>query len=669
MSVAQTIPYRPDIDGLRAISIVSVVLYHFGVPYFEGGFVGVDVFFVISGFLITSIVLAEIRGGHFSFARFYERRARRLLPTLAVVLLATFVAALVIMTPQDLAEFSDSLIHVLIFAANFFFADRGGYFDPSLDLAPLLHTWSLAVEEQFYIVWPLIAVTCFRFAPKRPRLVSLVLLAVSFAANVFIVEQDPLAAFYLPHTRVWELLAGCCLAFGARPPGRRSGHAAGLAGLALILFAVFTFDETTVFPGTAAVLPVLGAVLVLWSGQSASSIANRVLSLPPLAFVGLVSYAWYLWHWPMISLFRYNFERDPSAIEIVALIVASFALAVLCWNFVEQPVRRGLWWKPRARTLGASLATTAMLAALATASYASNGFIWRYSDAMFDLTRERLTMRSADHKCPRVTAKMVDDGDLCRLWETHDDATGILLWGDSHAGALRSVFRDMAHATDVAVTYIGEAACPPLIDAGRNRSGGRPEACLSLNAAVGKLLQERRFGDVVLAARWDYYAIGKGNAGTAKQHYLRDGQSTAPTLEENRAVMARGLRRTVEAIVASGARAWIVMEAPYAGFNVPNRAAHALMRGESEEEFFGLDAVEQKARAEFMTSLVAGLPVRVIDPSRSLCEGDRCLVFADGKPLYADDNHLSIYGADRLKPLLSDLFARHGDAAKLGGGS
>jgi hypothetical protein len=318
--------------------------------------------------------------------------------------------------------------------------------------------------------------------------------------------------------------------------------------------------------------------------------------------------------------------------------------------------------------LGASLATTAILAALATASYASNGFIRRYSDAMLDLTRERLTMRPGDHKCPRVTAKMVGDGDVCRLWETREDAPGILLWGDSHAGALRSVFRDMAQAADVEVTYVGEAACPPLIDAGRNRTG-QPEACLSLNAAVGKLLQEQHFDDVVLAARWDYYAIGKGNAGTAKQHYLRDAVSSAATLEENRAVLARGLRRTVEAIVASGARAWIVMEAPFAGFNVPNRAAHALMRGESEDVFFGLDAVEQKARAEFMTTLVAGLPVRIIDPSRSLCEGGRCLVFTDGKPLYADDNHLSIYGADRLKPLLDELFARHSNAARLGGGS
>ncbi len=221
--------YRPDIDGLRALSIIAVVLHHFKVPYFGGGFVGVDVFFVISGFLITGIVQAEIRKGDFSFARFYERRARRLLPTLAIVLSTTFVLAFVVMTPQDIEALSRSMFYALLFAANFFFAEQGGYFSTSLENAPLLHTWSLAVEEQFYIVWPILLLLIARMRPRSIVPITLLLLALSFVAAVALGDSQGSGAFFYPHTRAWELLAGCVLALhSAGAP--RSCRARELAG-------------------------------------------------------------------------------------------------------------------------------------------------------------------------------------------------------------------------------------------------------------------------------------------------------------------------------------------------------------------------------------------------------------------------------------------------------
>lgn len=656
-----TIGYRPDIDGLRAISIVSVVLYHFGVPHVEGGFVGVDVFFVISGYLITRLVLTDLRNGSFSFARFYERRVRRLLPTLATVLLATYAASLVIMTPQDFAELCKSAFYALIFAANLFFADQGGYFSPSLELAPLLHTWSLAVEEQFYIVWPLLVVLLFRYAPRRILAVAVLLLLASFAANLSVLQQKPIAAFYMPHTRVWELLVGCCLALGiAAAPRRIVADVAGVAGLALILSAVVCFDSRTQFPGVAAIVPVLGAALVIWSGQSGPSLAGRILTLPLPVFVGLVSYAWYLWHWPMIALFRYQTERNPSAIETVALVIVSFGLAALCWRFLEKPVRHGAWWTPRPRVVASGLAASLSLMVLVAAGYASNGFISRYPQAMGELTRERLESRPKDLDCPRPTAARIAAGDVCYVWNAGNNAPGILLWGDSHAGSLTSIFRDMAEPAHVSVAFAGEAACAPLIGAGRKRRRGGPESCAELNVAVGNLLRERKFRDVVLVARWDYYAVGvPTNKGPwSEQHFLRDAQSINASLDENKAVITRGLRRTVEAIVASGARAWVVMEAPYIGFNVPNQMARHMMRGETVDTLLGSSVAERKARGAFMEDLVADLPVTVIDPATALCKTGRCLAVDRGKPLYYDDNHMSIYGAARLMPLLTELFSR-----------
>ncbi|MGE0024002.1 MAG: acyltransferase family protein [Hyphomicrobium sp.] len=653
-------PYRPDIDGLRALSIIAVVFYHFGVPAFDGGFVGVDVFFVVSGYLITGIVVSDIRAGRWSFQRFYERRARRLLPTLAIVLAATFAASFVITTPMDLGPVSKSMFYVLIFAANFYFARKGGYFDPSLDLAPLLHTWSLAIEEQFYILWPLLVVLVFLKAPRRLQAVALLLLVASFAANVLTVGEQPTVAFYFPHTRAWELLAGCVLALGAPALGRAAAHVAGIAGLALILFAVFAFDSEMTFPGFAAAIPVLGAALVIWSGQRTTSIAARFLATPPLVFVGLVSYAWYLWHWPMVVLFRYELQREPAGFEIAALVVASFSLAALCWKYVEQPVRFGTWWKPKRRALAAAATVAGAVIAVAAAGAASRGFLAFYPEAMSELTRERLTKRPREMACPPPTAASVAEDDLCLLWTAEDEAQpGMLLWGDSHARSLYTAFHDMAQSANVTLTYISESACPPLIGGGRLHRADATRSCLNLNSAVGDLLRRHKFTDVVLVARWDYYATGNAPLRpTPKQHYLEDAQSAETTLAENRAVIERGLTRAVEAIRASGARAWIVMEAPYVGFNVPQKVAFALMRGRSQDVLYGADSATQRMRATFMQELVGRLGANVIDPARLLCENGHCLAAENGKPLYFDDNHLSVHGAARVRPLLAEMFPR-----------
>jgi len=659
---AMGLRYRADIDGLRAVSILAVVFYHFGVPYFGGGFVGVDVFFVISGYLITGIVLAEQARGAFSFARFYERRARRLLPTLTIVLATTLAAGFLMMTPQDLEALSKSAFYTVAFTANLYFDSQGGYFGPNLELAPLLHAWSLAVEEQFYIAWPLLLVLTVRYAPKRLLPVAIALLAASLYANLAFVDTKPSAVFYRPQTRAWELLTGCVLAIGVPRLRGPLAHLAGVVGLALILLAVFAYTRDTQYPGAAAIVPVLGAALVIWSGQSAPSLVGRLLGAPPLVFVGLVSYAWYLWHWPMVALFRYQFEREPAAGEIAMLTLASFVLAAACWKFIEAPIRHGRWWKVRPRTLVAAVASSACVAAVAGVGYATDGFIDRYPPIMRELAREPLSTRPQDRPCKVETIRADVGGGFCHLWDASGGAPGILLWGDSHARALSPVFRDMGESADISVAFAGAAACPPLIGVGRVRSLGARDRCQRANASVAKALGEKRYTDVVLVSRWSIYTFDRDS--NRSVNYLHDDLSRASSESENHAVIERGLRRTIDAITASGARVWFVMEAPFVGYDTPNRLARLIARGEDPQTLYTQDVKRQRERTSFMRDLVPRLPVRVIDPAASLCDSNGCLSAADGKPLYFDDNHLSIYGAARIAPQLTELFSRNGAGIK-----
>ena len=499
-----------------------------------------------------------------------------------------------------------------------------------------------------------------RFGHGVLRAATLALLVASFAASVWVLGEKPIAAFFYPHTRVWELLAGCVLALGVPQGGPRVRAAAGLGGLAMILLAIGVYDAETPFPGAAAIMPVLGAALVIWSGAGSPARApvSRLLAWRPMVFVGLVSYAWYLWHWPMLVLYRYVAEREVTPLETTALIASSFALAVLSWRYLEQPVRHGLWWKPRGFALGSGAAVAAVLLAIAGAGYASHGFIQRHPGAVQDLARAKLMRTGDEPSCPRATAKDIAEGRVCTIWDAGDAQRTILLWGDSHASVLRNLVRDLARRANAGVVLITTPACPPLIGVGRYRAKAGREACEDVNNAVAKLLQRRQFSDVILAARWNYYALGAGGeeAPQGERHYIRDAMSGEASLDENRAALARNLMPTVAAVRASGARPWLVMEVPYVGYDVPNRLARSLIRGERDEALYGSESAEEAKRSAFMQRLVTGLPADIIEPAKRLCAGERCIAAEGSRALYFDDNHLSLAGAAYLEPLFAGLF-------------
>ena len=330
--------YRPEIDGLRALAVIPVILFHAGFKQFSGGFIGVDVFFVISGYLITSIILKEVENRTFSFASFYERRARRILPALFLVMLSCIPFAWLWMTPLELKAFATSVVSVCLFASNVIFWKQSGYFDTSAELKPLLHTWSLAVEEQFYILFPIFLLLIWRLGRSRTvRLIS-VLAICSLALSEYCSRFHPSFNFYWAPTRAWELLAGSLCTFVSFSHQRIISNCLSIGGVAAILISVGIFDENTPFPSFTALLPVVGTCLVLLFGLSGTLVA-RILSLRPVVGMGLISYSAYLWHQPLFAFARIRSLAGPSHALLLSLCASTVLLSYFSWKFVEVPWR------------------------------------------------------------------------------------------------------------------------------------------------------------------------------------------------------------------------------------------------------------------------------------------------------------------------------------------
>ncbi len=360
--------YRPDIDGLRAVAVLSVIAFHFGIFHLTGGFVGVDVFFVISGYLISSIVFSEVAGSRFSVIGFYERRIRRIFPALFAMLLVFSAFALAFFLPSELVDLSKSTLAATFSASNFYFWLHSGYFDVH-NPDPLLHTWSLAVEEQFYILFPIFLVLVRRFFAQWLRVSVVVLFAASLLSSAAVVIYSPATAFFMPHTRAWELLMGTMLSLGMFPEmkSRWLRNVATLAGLGMIACADLRYSGGTLFPGLSALLPCIGSALIIGAGESGRSAVYALLAWRPLVFVGLISYSLYLWHWPVLLVYQMGlvdlnseFDRhfgrllSVGRFEHMVILLVSFALAILSWRFVERPFRKG-----RLRLAGSQLFATA----------------------------------------------------------------------------------------------------------------------------------------------------------------------------------------------------------------------------------------------------------------------------------------------------------------------
>lgn len=374
--------YRQEIDGLRALAVLPVILFHAGFEMFSGGFVGVDVFFVISGYLITTIILSELEQGKFSIVNFYERRARRILPALFLVMLVCIPFAWFLLLPQDLLSFSKSLISTSAFISNIFFWSERGYFGATTELKPLIHTWSLAIEEQYYLLFPFFLMIIFRKKYLRNTALA-ALFVISFGLCIWLTPVHQDSAFFLLPTRFWELLVGSFVGiylFDFPKSNEASGEYLnqffGFLGLCLILFSVFYFDKETLFPGYSAFIPVLGTALIIVYGTSRTYV-GKILSLRVLVFLGLLSYSAYLWHQPFFSFLRHS-DIKLTATSSLFTVATTFLISYFTWKYVEQPWRGNVF---RRRIVFTFVLTGLLVfSSFGLLSVLNQGFVKRYSE-------------------------------------------------------------------------------------------------------------------------------------------------------------------------------------------------------------------------------------------------------------------------------------------------
>lgn len=439
--------YRAEIDGLRALAVVPVILFHTGFEQFGGGFVGVDVFFVISGYLITTLILADLRTGRFSLLDFYERRARRILPALLVVVLACIPFARMWLVPEDYVDFSRSVAAVATFSSNILFWRESGYFDTAAELKPLLHTWSLAVEEQYYIFFPLLLMFLWRFGRATVIAAILLIFLASFAVAEWGASHSPAGAFFLLPPRAWELLvgAGCAFFLIDRTPELRNPAArqAGLAGVAMILAAVVLYDAETPFPGKFALLPCIGTALVILFARQ-GTLAGKILAHPSLVGIGLVSYSAYLWHQPLIVFRRYT-TFELTALDRLALLVLTFVLAYLSWRFVERPFRnRAFLGRPQ--VLGASACALVALFALGFHGHLRQG----YPDRGVTLSDVSLAGYVADNRALREESwRPLRELSGSSTYSTDANAFDRTHWFDARENRIKLLLAGNSHSKDL----------------------------------------------------------------------------------------------------------------------------------------------------------------------------------------------------------------------------
>ncbi len=454
--------YRPEIDGLRTLAVVPVVLFHAGFQLFSGGFVGVDVFFVISGFLITSIIVKDLEQGTFTLRKFYDRRLRRILPALLFVLLCCIPFAWVWMIPDDFSLFSGSLVATILSVSNVFFYKQIDYFSPSAEDMPLLHTWSLGVEEQFYLFFPMILLAIWRLSRKRTFVAVLLISIVSFAWAEFAQRSNPMGAFYLLPSRAWELGAGALAALWVARRGQPSSNIASLLGIGMIAGPILFYNAKTPSPSAYILVPVIGTVLVLLC-TGAGTIAHRILTWRPFVAIGLISYSAYLWHQPLFAFARIRMIDHPHPLVFGVLSVAAFVLAYFSWRFVEAPFRRaGMDIFKEKRLLIGGAAALVSFVGFGAVGYAADGFPQRMpSQAQGAL---QASVDKGNYRVCLSHANMVaaESGGGCKIGQDKK-VIDFLVVGDSFASALADGI-DLAgkNAGLQGLLYIANS-CPPSV--------------------------------------------------------------------------------------------------------------------------------------------------------------------------------------------------------------
>lgn len=647
--------YRPEIDGLRALAVAAVVLYHAG-AVIPGGYAGVDVFFVISGFLIASIAMREVEGGRFRPLDFWERRVRRLLPAWFVAVALTSLAALVFLIPDHLADFGESLLAQPTLSANFHFWERTGYFEPESDWQPLLHTWSLAVEEQFYLFFPLLVPPLMKRGRRVASLAVLVLGLCSFALCLYTTPREPEFAFFLLPARIWELSLGIFLATRRPSVATSAPRLRGMlsaAGIAMIVSAFACFGDHTKFPGAAALLPCLGTALVIAANDRERTRTGDWLAARPAVWLGRISYPLYLWHWPCLAFLGYWSIDEPPIGATVGAVGLSLVLAWLTYRWIEAPVRQRHWFTTRPALLGVAAAAATLVAATGGIFFYTGGLPQRFPG----LSRFGLD----EIVRPKVaTIEQWDDrGGPPHLGDPDAPDPGLLVWGDSHALALTKLFDELGRRHGVKVTVAAMAGVAPV--PGTYPSARGADEMVHAERVL-ELIRRERFREVILIGKWPLYLTGRSDG--ELDRILRDADHRSDEPGEAIEVFLRRFPAELETLRLLGCRVTVMRSVPLQPHSVPEALARIVLRGE-DPEILARPAAEHRDRDrrvnEILDRAVDGSEAVLVDPLPWLTDEEGiCPMAEDGKALYRDRDHLSPYGSLRLAPLFEATFRELG---------
>ena len=623
-SSATSTPYRIDIQGLRGVAVLAVVLYHanFAIP---GGFVGVDVFFVISGYLITTIILRDIAQGSFTLGNFWKRRCLRILPALAATLLAVAITGWYWLLPVDLVKLGDSMVAQSAFAANFYFRRQLNYFQPSGDTLPLLHLWSLAVEEQFYLLMPLL----FGVTSKRSVLLRsmLAVCGLSLAASIYLTEGRPTFAFYLLPCRAWELLLGSLIAVSAPalPASKALREVIGVLGLALIAAAFVLCSHDTPFPGVYALLPCVGAALCLWIGADQYLNIFRALRCWPLVFFGDISYPLYLIHWPVFVFARYWAESEVTTSHYLMLIAGCVLASAAIFYFIEKPVRKGCRSVSISTVLITSSAVILCFLALGVSVSQSKGWPARFPAKVLELAE------TPGVSYPETDPQQASEMNFPRFGSPSAAVPSCLLWGDSHARDLVPAFDAAARHLSLNGAYLIEFGRAPIIDP-KNEGGLQSR----LAPYVMNWLENNGVRHVCLVGNWTSHIGAKG----AKP-------------------MERAMQQTLQALRKRGVDVTFVQSWPSQSRHVPRAMAKMIWNQQPMHESLGVSYAAFQQESEVETAIFSKLKnahARILSLNDTFKSRDGYVLAADeAGPLYSDTHHLSSHGAERLIPQIESF--------------
>lgn len=663
--------YRPDIDGLRALAVLSVIAFHAFPSWASGGFIGVDVFFVVSGFLITRLIQDALWRQSFSFSSFYAGRVRRLFPSLIVVLLACQFFGWFALLSDEYKALGKHIAASTIFIPNFILWAETGYFSFASDTKPLLHLWSLGIEEQFYLVWPAMIWLALRYRISLIK-TGVVLLLASLALNVFLVDRAASATFFFPMTRIWELLFGGLLACVLRSEDKRVVsirarleqnsllfQAVSILGLVLVLAGVFFFHQDLYFPGVWALVPVLGTGALLVTGNR-SWINRAVLSHRLLVWIGLISFPLYLWHWPLLSFARILEGIKPDCQVRIMLIGMAFAMAAVTFYLVERPIRSGRWLQGKTRIL---VFIMVAVGGVGLVTFLQEGFASRLSNKAVEAQLADLRFELPDSEgwyCGDLSH------DAPRCHSTGPDPTVVVI-GDSHALMIYSALRERFQADDKTIGLYGASdGCPPLLNVVIQDQGGDIRHCLKKGTrAIQRIVADANIKEVILTSRGPMYTTGTGfgdveldQFGTWVLHI--DGEKKGA--RSNEEVFSLGLSATLDALLAAGKKVTFLHDVPELGFDI--RSCFSFRPLSFASRSGNQCAVSRKdfeLRTEKFRNMVDQLltqrpEIQVIDLAEALCDEAWCLGAKDGALLYIDDDHLSHRGAQYVVNTLWDKF-------------